>query len=142
MPTRAGPGHGRPAPPIDGLHHLGVPAVDPVAAGDWYATVFGFLRVLIEECADEVSTVLLDHPSGAQLLLRRATGPRAVGSSEFGFRVPDHRALQDWAGRLDDLDVEHGPVHRAHLGWALTLIGPDGVHIQLRAGAGPSGEAG
>jgi hypothetical protein len=38
-------------------------------------------------------------------------------------------------------DVEHNGVHQAHLGWAVTVTGPDLVRIQLHTEEGPSGEA-
>jgi glyoxylase I family protein len=119
-PSLPGAGDNHVAPQITGLHHLSVPAADPLAASDWYATVFGFICVLIEEREDEVTAVLLEHPSGAQLLLRPTPGQQSAALSEFGSTVADRTALLDWADHLTGLNIEHSTVHRADLGWALT----------------------
>ena len=53
------------------IHHVSVPANDPLASSDWYVRVFDFVSVLIEEQESDVVSVLLEHPYGAQLLLWR-----------------------------------------------------------------------
>ena len=58
----------------------------------------------------------------------------------FGLSVTNHEELLRWAERLTTLDVEHSDVHEAHLGWAVIVIGPDLVRIQLHTDEGPSGE--
>jgi glyoxylase I family protein len=129
-------------PRLTGIHHVSVPASDPVAGSDWYVRVFGFATVLIEERETEVVTVLLQHPCGVRLLLRRAAAP-VVGLPEyplFGLTVPSYTELQHWVEHLTTLDVEHSAMHRAHPGSAVTLTGPDLVRIQLQTDEGPSGE--
>jgi glyoxylase I family protein len=129
-------------PLLTGIHHVSVPASDPVAGSDWYVRVFGFATVLIEERETEVVTVLLQHPCGVRLLLRRAAAP-VVGLPEyplFGLTVPSHTELQHWVEHLTTLDVQHSAMHQAHPGSAVTLTGPDLVRIQLQTDEGPSGE--
>lgn len=52
-------------PLLTGLHHVSVPARDPLASSDWYVQVFGFATTLIEEHETAVVGVLLQHPCGA-----------------------------------------------------------------------------
>jgi hypothetical protein len=113
-----------------------------VAGSDWYVRVFGFAAILIEEQESDVVTVLLQHPCGARLLLRRAAAPVVAlrGYPLFGLTVASHAELLRWVEHLTTLDVEHGAVHEAHPGWAVTVTGPDLVRIQLQTAEGPSGE--
>jgi catechol 2,3-dioxygenase-like lactoylglutathione lyase family enzyme len=132
----------KPMPLLTGIHHVSVPASDPAAGSDWYVRVFGFAAVLIEERETEVVTVLLQHPCGVRLLLRRAAAP-VVGLPEyplFGLTVASHAELLRWVEHLTTFDVEHSWVHSAHPGWAVTVTGPDLVRIQLQTDEGPRGE--
>ena len=74
---------------------MSVPASDPLAGSDWYVRVFDFTTVLIEERESEVVAVLLQHPCGARLLLRRAATPLAAlrGYPLFGLTVANHAEL-------------------------------------------------
>ena len=130
-------------PLLIGLHHVTVPSSDPLAASDWYVRVFDFAALLIEERENEVTAVLLQHPCGARLLLLGAAEPLAAfrGYPLFGLSVANHDELLRWVERLTTFDVEHSGVHQAHLGWAVTVTGPDLVQIQLHTDEGPSGEA-
>ena len=85
---------------------------------------------------------LLQHPCGARLLLRRAATPLPARSGYplFGLAVADHAELLRWAEHLTTCEVEHSPVHQAHLGWAVTVTGPDLIRIQLHTDDGPSGD--
>ena len=127
---------------MTGLHHVSVPTSDPLAGSDWYVRVFDFAALLIEERESEVVAVLLQHPCGARLLLRRAAAP-LDGLNRyplFGLTVASHTELLSWVDHFTKLDVEHSAAHRAHLGWAVTVTGPDLVRIQLHTDEGPSGD--
>ncbi|MBV8346240.1 MAG: VOC family protein [Mycolicibacterium sp.] len=120
-----------------------MPASDPLASSDWYAQVFGFATVVIEEREDEVVAVVLEHPCGARLLLRSAAEPVVAlrGYPLFGLAVASRAELLQWVEHLATFDVEHSAVHPVHLGWAVTVTGPDMVRIQLHTAEGLSGEA-
>ncbi len=125
-----------------GVHHVTVPASDPLAASDWYVRVFDFAELLVEEREDEVTAVLLEHPCGVRLLLRRVDEPLTElrGYPLFGLSVANHEQLLRWVEHFTTFDVEQSGVHQAHLGWAVTVTGPDLVRIQLHTVEGPSGE--
>jgi catechol 2,3-dioxygenase-like lactoylglutathione lyase family enzyme len=129
-------------PRLTGIHHVTVPTSDPLAASDWYVRVFNFAALLMEERESEVVAVLLQHPCGARLLLRRAASPLAALSEypSFGLTVASYTELQQWVEHLTTFDVEHSVVHHAHPGWTVTLTGPDRVRIQLQTDEGPGGE--
>lgn len=136
-------GNNKRVPLLVGVHHVTVPTSDPLAASDWFVRVFDFASLLIEERENEVTAVLLQHPCGARLLLRYAAEPLGElrGYPLFSLSVADHDELLRWVEHLTTLNVEHSGVHQAHLGWAVTVTGPDLVRIQLHTDEGPSGEA-
>ena len=121
---------------------MSVPTSDPLASSDWYVRVFDFAPLLIEERESDVAAVLLQHPCGARLLLRRAAAPLAAlaGFPLFGLTVDSYAELLRWLQHFTTVDVEHSGVHQAHRGWAVTVITPDQVRIQLHTDEGPSGE--
>jgi hypothetical protein len=125
-----------------GVHHVTVPASDPLAASDWYVRIFDFAELLVEELENEITAVLLEHPCGVRLMLRRTYEPPTAlrGYPLFGLSVANHDELVRWVQHFTMFDVEHSGVHEAHLGWAVTVTGPDLVRIQLHTEEGPSGE--
>jgi catechol 2,3-dioxygenase-like lactoylglutathione lyase family enzyme len=121
---------------ICGFHHVSLPASDLDRSSDWYERVFGFERVLIEEDEDRVTMVLLEHPAGILLCLRPpGLGPgwHKPGSAAavLSFRVASRADLVLWDKRLAELGAEHSAPRPAHLGWALDVIDPSGLRIQL-----------
>ena len=132
----------KPVPLLTGIHHISVPASDPLASSDWYARVLGFATLLIEERENDVVGALLEHPCGARLLLQRtATAAIAFsGHPLFGLAVPTHAELLRWVEHLTAFGIDHSAVHQVHLGWAVTVTGPDSIRIQLQTYEGPSGE--
>lgn len=120
-------------PEIEGLHHVALPARDAVRSSGWYESVFGFFQLLVEEEEDRISSVTLGHPSGVLLVLHQMDGVGGYPERFAGlaFKVPDRAGLDAWERWLTDHQVAHSGVRPAHLGWALDVIGPDGVRIQL-----------
>ena len=122
---------------IAGFHHVTLSAWDLDRSGDWYERVFGFQPVLIEEDEDRVTMVLLEHPEGMLLCLHQPPDPGpawpGLGSAVavLSFRVASRADLMRWDGRLTELGAEHSSPRQAHLGWALDVIDPPGLRIQL-----------
>ena len=122
---------------ISGFHHVTLPARDLERSGDWYERVFGFQRVLIEEDEDRVTMVMLEHPEGMLLCLHQSPD---LGQAWHGldsavavlsFRVASRADLVAWDERLAELQTEHSGPRQAHLGWALDVLDPSGLRIQL-----------
>ena len=122
---------------IRGFHHVSLPASDLDRSGDWYERVFGFRRVLIEEDEDCVTMVMLEHPEGMLLCLHQSPDLgqawRGLGSAVavLSFRVASRADLMAWDKRLTDIETQHSSRRQAHLGWALDVIDPSGLRIQL-----------
>ena len=122
---------------ISGFHHMTLPARDLDRSGDWYERVFDFERVLIEEEEDRVTMVMLEHPEGILLYLHQppdlSPAWHWLGSAVavLSFRVASRADLVLWDRRLAELGAEHSSPRQAHLGWALDVIDPSGIRIQL-----------
>ncbi len=122
---------------IAGFHHVSLPARDAERSGDWYGRVFGFECVVIEEEEDHVKAVMLEHPAGMLLAVHQAPdlvthwygSPGAPAA--LCFRVGSRDDLARWDQRLTELGAEHSSPRRAHLGWALDVIDPSGLRIQM-----------
>ena len=123
------PGDGKNSrvPTLTRLHHVSVPTRDPLASSDWFERVLGFATLLIEEHENDVMAMLLQHPCGARLLVRRAEAPLAAlrGYPLFALGVAGYTGAVHWEEHLTTVDAEHSAVHPAHLGWAVTVTGPD-----------------
>jgi len=122
---------------ICGFHHVSLPASDLDRSGDWYERVFGFRRVLIEEDEDGVTMVMLEHPEGMLLCLHQSPGLgrtwHRLGNAiaVLSFRVASRADLVAWDKRLAELGAQHSSPRQAHLGWALDVIDPSGLRLQL-----------
>jgi catechol 2,3-dioxygenase-like lactoylglutathione lyase family enzyme len=122
---------------ICGFHHVSLPASDLDRSGDWYERVFGFRRVLIEEDEDGVTMVMLEHPEGMLLCLHQSPDLgrtwHSLGNAiaVLSFRVASRADLVAWDKRLAELGAQHSSPRQAHLGWALDVIDPSGLRLQL-----------
>ena len=125
---------------IAGFHRVCLPAVDVLRSSDWYERVFGFECVLIEEEEDHIRAVMLEHPAGMLVSLHLAPDlvtrwyGSAGGPAALGFRVGSLGDLVRWDQRLTELGAGHSGPRPAHLGWALDVVDPSGLRIQLHTG--------
>ncbi len=121
------------APPLlSGIHHVTIPVHEVQPATEWFATALGFVPVVTFEEEDCVTGVLLEHPSGAAVLVR--TNPAQAVSQAFPtltFAVPDVEQLRRWDRHLSDLGITHTEATRTHLGWAIRLWGPECLEFRL-----------
>ena len=120
-------------PVLTGIHHVTLPVCDVERAADWFATVLGFDPCVTFEEEDGVTGILLEHASGAAVLLR-ADPPRAASRSAYPsltFAVADLADLLRWDKHLASLGVTHTEVTRAHLGWEIRLWGPEKLQLRL-----------
>ena len=94
---------------ILGFHHVSLPARD--------------------------TAVTLQHPAGMLLALHlspdQAPPRRGLGAAALSFWVASQDDLLLWDNRLTELGIEHSGPRPAHLGWALDVVDPSGLRIQL-----------
>jgi catechol 2,3-dioxygenase-like lactoylglutathione lyase family enzyme len=120
-------------PTVVGIHHVTLPVTSVEATSDWFARVFGFDPCVVFEEEDRVIGALLEHPSGAAVLLR-ADAAHAVamaGYAALTLAVADVEALVEWDGHLTALEVNHTPVTPVHGGWEMRVWGPGMLAVVL-----------
>lgn len=55
------------------------------------------------------------------------------GLDHVAFSCPDRAALERWSGRLDQLDIPHGPIVDAPYGSGLSFRDPDNIALEFFA---------
>jgi catechol-2,3-dioxygenase len=98
------------------LDHLNIPARDPIAQARWYAETFSLRQ---DEHRARGPGVLLVFQAGEPL----GRGPEL----HLGFRLPDRRALDQWAGRFEK------PVYVGPEFSAIQVTDPEGNVVELYA---------
>jgi glyoxylase I family protein len=56
-----------------------------------------------------------------------------VGLDHVSFGCADRGELETWAGRLDQLGIEHGPIKDAAYGSGVSFRDPDGIALEFFA---------
>jgi catechol 2,3-dioxygenase-like lactoylglutathione lyase family enzyme len=113
-----------------------VPVTDLARSAGWYATVFG-LHLVHEfvEDGDLTGVVLTDDARSFLVGLRRRDvipgQPAFPGFDLFSLGVDSRAELEEFAARLDELDVPHGPVVDRGFDAALDVPDPDGTVVRL-----------
>jgi catechol 2,3-dioxygenase-like lactoylglutathione lyase family enzyme len=122
-----------PLPTYIGVHHVCIPVSHIERSCDWYERVLNFRVVIYEETEDAIVAATLEHRSGLMLCLLAAPvlARTMVDFCPLSLAVPDQEELGRWQEYLANLAVEHSPSRPANVGWALDVIDPDGIKIQL-----------
>ncbi|MGH2725867.1 MAG: VOC family protein [Actinomycetota bacterium] len=126
-------------PATEGVSHTALTVTDLDASVAWYLRVFGGTILWREDQGDH-KFVLVFAPPLAIGLHRHAKTPggdvfdeRRVGLDHISFQVPDRSALDEWAKRLDELDIAHSPVTEAPYGTVLVFRDPDNIQLEFFA---------
>lgn len=132
------------APPLAGIHHVGLTVTDVDRSEAWYGKVLGWSRQFVEphhESSEEGYAVVLGHPDhGFNVGLDHHPGndgggfdPRRTGLDHLCFAVPDAAALEAWAAHLDAIGVEHSGIYPLE-GMPISILtfdDPDGIQLEL-----------
>ena len=121
-----------------GLHHLTLTVTDVAASARWYQDLLGPAEAIRRQ-GPTWERVRLQWPNGMVIgLTTHVTTPSddrfdetRVGLDHVGLACPTEADVRDWAARLDQLELEHGPVEDVPYGWAVTTRDPDGVAVEF-----------
>lgn len=125
-----------------GLAHAAVTVSDLARSTAWYSTLFGSDPVLDEDEAGGTYHHTVWVVGGGQLfgIHTHVDGgdpgtfsPTRAGLDHVAFGCADRDELVTWAGRLDELGVEHGGVYDAHYGSGVSFKDPDGIALEFFA---------
>jgi catechol 2,3-dioxygenase-like lactoylglutathione lyase family enzyme len=123
------------APRLDGIHHVKLPVTDLARSLDWYRSRLGY-EVEIEFVeSGQLMGISLRHPNGGPRLGLRLAPERAraaAGFDYFAIGVPDKRALEVLATRLQSFGEVNAGLHFATIGWILPgTHDPDGHEVRF-----------
>ena len=126
-------------PEIEGVNHIALTVSDIDASVAWYQKVLE-AQVLMEQKEDTFDRVALLVPPliiGMTKHKGATAGDRfseaRVGLDHVSFGVPNRAALDEWAKRMDDLGVPHGPIRDVEYGSTLVIRDPDNIQLEFFA---------
>ena len=127
-------------PATEGVSHTALTVTDLPASVEWYSRVFEG-SVLWEEHDDPAHEFVLIFAPPLAIGLHRHTATAMgdsfsearVGLDHISFQVPDRGTLEEWAKRLDELDVAHSPITDAPYGTVLVFRDPDNIQLEFFA---------
>ena len=132
-------------PEFPSIAHVAVTVSDLDRSTPWYTALFGADPVLDEDETTGGFHHTVYVLAGGQLFGLH-THPEAVtgqfdehrvGLDHVAFTCNDRGELETWAGRLDELDIEHGGIVDAHYGSGLSFRDPDGIALEFFAPPAP-----
>ena len=126
-------------PAIEGVSHVALTVTDINRSVEWYSKLFD-AQVLMEQHEDAFDRVaLLVAPIIVGLTKHkdargedRFTETRA-GLDHLSFGVPDRAGLDEWAKRMDELGIAHGPIRDVEYGSTLVARDPDNIQLEFFA---------
>lgn len=127
-------------PDFPTIAHVALTVSDLGRSVPWYQKLFGTEPVLDEETGSFRHVVWL---VGGQTLVglhqfpdptdNLAFNERRVGLDHLAFQCSDRGELQQWADRLDALDIAHGGIVDAGYGSGLSFRDPDQIALEFFA---------
>ena len=123
------------------INHVAVTVRDLDVSGPWYRALLGADPVLDED-TDAGFHHLVWRLDGGTLfgIHQHERGAPDEAFSEFhtgldhvSFGCASRGDLEDWAGRLNALGIEHGGIVDAHYGSGLSFRDPDGIALEFFA---------
>jgi glyoxylase I family protein len=123
---------------VTGIHHLTLSVTDVERSAAWYLELLGPADVIRREGPGWVR-VRMAWPTGIVIGVTRheVTGDAdrfdhsRVGLDHVGLACRTEADVRDWAARLQQLGVEHGPVEDVPYGWAVTARDPDNIPVEF-----------
>jgi len=130
-------------PGIVGAGHLALTVRDVARSSQWYEALFEWPVVRRSAAGEsEAPVVTLYDPRSSFALSLRQTTDRAAdrfdcsrtGLDHVAFRAADEAELDEWATRLDGLQIERSPVCNASDAVKfVSFEDPDGIRLEFYA---------
>ena len=131
-------------PDFPSLSHVAVTVTDLDRSTRWYTALFGSEPVLDEdEQSGAFHHTVYALPGGQLFGLHTHTQPatetfdeRRTGLDHVSFGCSGRAELQQWADRLDELNISHGGIKDAGYGSGVSFRDPDGIALEFFAPPG------
>ena len=123
------------------LTHVALTVRDLSVSVPWYEALFDADPVIDEDTDPSMhhTVYLLGNGTLIGLHQHQQAAPverfseYRVGLDHVAFGCEDRAELEKWAGRLDELGVEHGAIKDAAYGSGLSFRDPDGIALEFFA---------
>lgn len=123
---------------VPAIHHISLTVLDIEESGRWYRALLGPAEVIRRE-GNGWTRLRMNWPSGLVISVTSHSSSRPahrfdhthVGLDHIGLECRSETEVRDWVVRLDELDIEHGPLETVAYGWAVTARDPDGIPIEF-----------
>jgi catechol 2,3-dioxygenase-like lactoylglutathione lyase family enzyme len=120
------------------VHHVTLTVLDVDRSAEWYQRVLGPAEA-ITRSGNGWHRVRMAWPDGLVIgvTAHEATAPgdafdaSRIGLDHIGLACSTEDEVRAWADRLDELQVDRGPVETVPYGWAVTARDPDGIAIEF-----------
>ncbi len=122
-----------------GVGHVALTVSDLQRSTTWYGRLFDAEPVLDEDTGPYHHVVwmlggtLLGLHHHARAAAAEPASELRPGLDHVAFSCPDRAALEQWANRLDELDIAHGPIVDAPYGSGLSFRDPDNIALEFFA---------
>jgi catechol-2,3-dioxygenase len=126
------------------LTHVAVTVRDLAISIPWYEALLDAQPVIDEDTDPNMHHTVYLLGNGTLLGLHQHETPAPaekfseyrVGLDHLAFGCADRSELEKWAGRLDELGIEHGGIKDAAYGSGLSFRDPDGIALEFFAPPG------
>ncbi|MEP6624120.1 MAG: VOC family protein [Acidimicrobiia bacterium] len=123
------------------LTHVALTVRDLAVSVPWYEALLDAAPVLDEDTDPDMHHSVYLLGNGTLLGLHQHGTPAPVGQfsehhvglDHVAFGCVDRSELEKWAGRLDELGVEHGAIKDAGYGSGVSFRDPDGIALEFFA---------
>jgi catechol 2,3-dioxygenase-like lactoylglutathione lyase family enzyme len=128
-------------PEFPPLNHVALTVRDLAISVPWYEALFDAEPVIDEDTDPDMhhTVYLLGHGTLFGLHQHDTPAPDEtfsefrVGLDHVAFGCADREELEKWAGRLDEIGVDHGDIKDAGYGSGLSFRDPDGIALEFFA---------
>ena len=126
-------------PEFPAVTHVAVTVSDLDRSVAWYEQLFGAKAVLDEDTGPfrhvvwALGGTLLGLHAFPDLENSDAFNERRPGLDHIAFGCANRGELEQWAARLDELGIEHGPIKHAGYGSGVSFRDPDNIALEFFA---------
>jgi glyoxylase I family protein len=128
-------------PEFPPLNHVALTVRDLAISVPWYEALFDAEPVIDEDTDPDMHHTVYLLGNGTLFGLHQHDTPAPdetfsefrVGLDHVAFGCADRQELEKWAGRLDEIGVDHGDIKDAGYGSGLSFRDPDGIALEFFA---------
>ena len=121
------------------LHHVALTVRVLSTSVPWYRALFGVDPVIDEDTEPDLHHTVFLLGEGTLFGLHQHGHPApgdpfsefTVGLDHVSFGCADRGELEQWARRLDELDIAHAEIKDAAYGSGLSFRDPDGITLEF-----------